>query len=119
MKNINYLLDSYKSILFIFVFSVVVIFCILTFLKSFVMQWFLISLIFCFIFLIFIYILKKHNDKIISDIAEIKHYLNHMTKKEYDAVLQVENFKESLEIAILLKNIAKRLKQKEKKSSKK
>jgi hypothetical protein len=119
MKNINYLLGSYKFILFIFVCIIVAIFCILTFVKSLIIQWLLLSLMFCFTFVIFIFILKKYNDDIVLDITAIKQYLDYMTKKEYDGVLHVKHFKEFLEIAILLKNIAKRLKQKEKKSSKK
>ena len=64
-------------------------------------------------------ILKKHNDEIISDTIKLKKYLGSISNKEYNAVLHIKYFKEYLEISVMLKNIVKRLNQKDKKFSKK
>lgn len=69
-------------------------------------------------FLLFIgviYASKKISDKVSSDILGLKSYLRDINAKEYESVIKIEHYVEFLEISVLLKNIVKRLKQKEKK----
>ena len=72
------------------------------------------------ILLFVFYMLKKINTKLEDDIQEIKNYVTEISShKNYDAIIKIKNYTEFLEISLILKNIVKRLKQKEKKARKK
>ena len=59
------------------------------------------------------YFLKKLNTKLTDDIKEIKNYVTEISEhKNYEAIIKIKNYKEFLEISLILKNIVKRLKQK-------
>jgi len=80
--------------------------------------WVFLFTIFLFI-IVFIYIKKKILG-IENDINAIKEYSKELSEnKNYEASIHIKYSKECLETSIYLKNIAKRLLQKEKKSSKK
>lgn len=68
------------------------------------------------LFLIAFYVSKKISDRVSSDVIGIKEYLEDINAKDYESVLKIEHYVEFLEISLLLKNIVKRLKQKDKKS---
>jgi len=70
------------------------------------------------IFVLF-YLYKKTVNKLSDDIAEVINYLDDINNKDYDSIIKINTFQEFLQISLLLKNIVKRLKQREKKSSKK
>jgi hypothetical protein len=74
-----------------------------------------------FLLLLFTLLLsKKLSTKISSDVEALKEYASDMSEaKNYKAIIKVEHYLECLETSIYLKNIAKRLSQKEKKPSKK
>jgi len=57
--------------------------------------------------------------KIDKDLSKIVHYLEKIDEKEYDAKLKIKHHLEFLHISVLLKNLVKRLHNKDKKSSKK
>jgi hypothetical protein len=66
------------------------------------------------------YVADRFSKKINSDVAALNAYAKDISEhKKYRSSIKIEYFLEILESAIYLKNIAKRLSQKEKKSSKK
>jgi len=67
-------------------------------------------------FWIAFYVSKKISDRVSRDVGEIKEYLEDVNAKDYESVIKIEHYVEFLEISLLLKNIVKRLKQKDKKS---
>jgi magnesium-transporting ATPase (P-type) len=82
--------------------------------------WIEISILATLLFIAMLYILRKLNAKLEEDINAIDTYVKEISEhKNYDAVIKIKHYLEFLEIAVVFKNIAKRLKQKEKKSSKK
>jgi len=119
MKDINHIFTQHRLFYFVALLVAVLIFTILNFFESLLVQWLCISLLFFItIFLMFL-VLKKHNDKIMSDSIRLRDYLENISNKKYDAVLHIKYIKEYLEISVILRNIVKRLNQKDKKSSKK
>ena len=82
--------------------------------------WIEIFVVFIVLFIVVAYLLRKLNTKLEEDINAIDTYVKEISEyKNYDAVIKIKHYLEFLEIAVVFKNIAKRLKQKEKKSSKK
>ena len=82
--------------------------------------WIEISMLATLLFISMVYILRKLNAKLEEDINAIDTYIKEISEsKNYGAVIKIKHYLEFLEIAVVFKNIAKRLKQKEKKSSKK
>lgn len=76
-------------------------------------------LLFLFAFTLAFFLLKKMNEKIVFDIAQIINYLDEVTNKNYSAVIKIKHFKEFLQISLMLKNLVKRLHSKDKKKTKK
>jgi len=64
--------------------------------------------LFCFVF----FILKHIISKVTDEIEDINNFLEEINKKNYDAVLKIEHHLEFLQLSLLLKNIVKRLKNK-------
>jgi len=82
--------------------------------------WIEIFVLFVLLSIAVFYLLKKLNTKLEEDINAIDTYVKEISEhKNYDAVLKIKHYLEFLEIAVVFKNITKRLNQKEKKSSKK
>jgi len=82
--------------------------------------WIEIFVVFLVLFILVLYLLRKLKAKLEEDISSIDTYVKEISEhKNYDAVIKIKHYLEFLEIAVVFKNIAKRLKQKEKKSSKK
>lgn len=82
--------------------------------------WIWIFLFSIFLFIIVFTYMKKKILEIENDINAIKEYTKELSEnKNYEASINIKHSKECLETSIYLKNIAKRLLQKEKKSSKK
>jgi ABC-type multidrug transport system fused ATPase/permease subunit len=73
------------------------------------------------ILILFIYWVSLYlSRRIERDMLALKEYTKKISEsKEYQASIKIENYFEFLESSIYLKNIAKRLSQKEKKTSKK
>jgi len=80
---------------------------------------FLLFLSFLFIFALAFYISKKMSEKISYDIEQITNYLDEITKKNYGAVIKIEYFYEFLQIALIVKNLVKKLHSKDKLKRKK
>jgi len=82
--------------------------------------WIEILVVFTLLFTLVAYLVQKLNAKLEEDINAIDTYVKEISEhKNYDAVIKIKHYLELLEIAVVFKNIAKRLNQKEKKSSKK
>lgn len=67
-----------------------------------------------------IYLYAKVLNNVNSDLEQIKNYIHDISEhKDYSSTVNIKNFTEFLQISLVLKNIVKRLNQKEKKTSKK
>ena len=70
-------------------------------------------------FLALVMMINTLHKKLNEDIDALSLYLKKIDAKEYDAQIKIKNYLDFLELSLLLKNLVKRLVQKEKKSSKK
>lgn len=67
------------------------------------------------VFIVFAYFLALRMSKRLQhDVDEVIDYLNAIGEKDYKAVLKIRYYKEFLQIALQLKNVVKRLRQREK-----
>ncbi len=62
----------------------------------------------------FLYI-KRLSDTLLEDVQHLGEYMQAINDKNYDAIIQIQHYTEFLKIALIFKNLVKRLKQKEKK----
>ena len=118
MLNLNQSLTLKSTFFFLLSFSIVSL--SITYLSNylsahFYILWTVVFLILLIIFVIVLYILKRKNDKILSDTQKIIDYLEEINDKNYEAILKTKHFSEFLQIELLLKNIIKRLHKKDKK----
>ena len=88
-------------------------------LKEYDFIWGMLILLFLLLALLSYFIVQRLSKKITSDIESKITYLEEINSKNYDAIIKIENYVEFLKMSLLLKNLVKRLKQKEKKASKK
>jgi len=58
-------------------------------------------------------------ERVSEDTKQIIEYLQAISKKNYETIIRINYFQDFLEISLLLKNLIKRVNQKDKKSSKK
>lgn len=65
-------------------------------------------------FIAFLYI-KKVSDALLEDVENFSDYIEEINKKNYDAVVKIQHYKEFLKMSLVFKNIVKRLGQKKKK----
>ncbi len=73
---------------------------------------------FVVIFLIAFYISKKMSERIVYDIHQITKYLDEISNKNYKAVIKTKYFYEFLQISLMLKNLVKKLSNREKQKQK-
>jgi len=81
--------------------------------------WIVVASLFIVTFLIIVMMIYKLHKRLNEDIETLSEYLKKIDAKEYDAEIKIKNYLEFLEFSLLLKNLLKRLYQKEKKASKK
>jgi len=112
---VNFILKT--ALLLLFLFAVVVL-CINLDLQKTTL---LISLALAFVtaFFVFIAMINNLHKKLKEDIDALAHYLKKIDAKEYDTKIVIKNYLDFLELSLLLKNLIKRVVQKEKKSTKK
>ena len=117
------MLKIFKDIYFNFAFKLFIFF-VISFIILFVLLlpyhletflWCQLLLLWVFVYSIVIFMLNTLHKKLDEDIASIAYYLKKIDAKEYDAELKIENYLEFLEIALLLKNLIKRLYNRDKK----
>ncbi|QOP45187.1 hypothetical protein [Sulfurimonas paralvinellae] len=75
-----------------------------------------ISVVFVLLSLLFFLFLGRYFKNIAADMEALMEYTNAINEKEYTAEVKIMHFVEFLQLSVLLKNIAKRLHQKKKKS---
>ncbi len=88
--------------------------------EGFNLVWLKISLVFLVLMIVAYFILKSLRNKIYEDLDSLSEYLYEVSQnKNYEKSVKIEHYIEFLQIAVALKNIIKRLAQKDKKASKK
>jgi hypothetical protein len=80
-----------------------------------VSDWLFLVALWIFVYILIILMLNNLHKKLDEDIATLSDYLKKIDAKEYDAKLKIKNYLEFLEIALLLKNLIKRLYNRDKK----
>lgn len=86
-----------------------------TFLYEYHIIWFELFILFLIFGVLMYFLLHAIGKKIEEDISSLNKYLDEINNKNYDAIIKIENYMEFLHSSLLLKNIVKRLKNKEKK----
>ena len=87
--------------------------------SDFYSLWIILGVILTLIVLMSFYIAKSMASRIEHDINELREYLNAISNKNYEAHIRIKYYQEFLEISVLLKNLIKRLNNREKKVVKK
>ncbi len=89
-------------------------------LDAFNLVWLKISLVFFVLMIVTYFILKSFRNRVYEDLDVVSEYIYEISEnKNYQKTLKIKHYLEFLKIAVGLKNITKRLVQKDKKSSKK
>ena len=86
--------------------------------NDFYSLWSKLAITFFIIILISFYISKMMSKKIVLDINEITNYLDEISNKNYNAIIKPRFFYEFLQISLLLKNLVKKLSNREKQKRK-
>lgn len=86
-----------------------------TFIGQFNAVWIDIGFVFIVVLFISYFFIKRLQNRIMQDTSEIQNYLEAIDAKNYDAVLKIKYYIEYLHCAVLLKNLVKRVKNKDKK----
>jgi signal transduction histidine kinase len=86
--------------------------------NNFYSLWSKLAITFLVIILISFYISKMMSKRIVLDIEEITNYLDQISNKNYNAVIKPRFFYEFLQISLLLKNLVKKLSNREKQKRK-
>ena len=76
--------------------------------------WTTLALVFAGFFVAVFLTLRFFIESVTDEIDDINDYLEEINKKNYEAVLKIEHHLEFLQLSLLLKNIVKRLKSKNK-----
>jgi len=84
---------------------------------DFTILWLEIGVVFVVVSLVSFFFVQRLQKRITQDTTQIQNYLEAIDAKNYDAVLKVDNYIESLHIAVLLKNLVKRVKNRDKKKN--
>jgi len=81
--------------------------------------WLEIGISFFILLTIALYVFSRTIKKITTDISSLTLYLEKISNKQYDSIIKIENYIEFLQLSMHLKNLVKRLQQKDKKQKKK
>ena len=75
--------------------------------------WMILGIAFLSILLLIYFSIKNIHHKLSQDITELQNYLDEVSNKNYKAVVKIKYFHEFLEMSLRLKNIVKRLNNKD------
>ena len=89
-----------------------------TVMEEFYTLWFRLAAVFSIFILISLVMAYKLSKKIRHDITQITEYLKEISEKNYKAIIKPEHFSEFLYIAVTLKNLAKKLNNRDKQKRK-
>ena len=104
------------ALFFLFIFFVLKLFLPLESLVYVISSVFIVFIILSLLFFLF---LRHYFKNIEKDINAITQYTHDINEKEYTSEVKIMHYVEFLHLSVLLKNIAKRLYQKDKKAAKK
>jgi len=76
--------------------------------------WAEVFILFTFLSGIVFLFVKFFTDRLLRDIEHFTEYLEEINNKNYDAIIKIQNYTEFLRMALIFKNLVKRLKPKEK-----
>lgn len=77
--------------------------------------WIILIALALFILLLIYFSIKNTRDKFLEDVEHFQDYIEEISNKNYQAVVKIKYFHEFLEMSLHLKNVVKRLKNKESK----
>jgi len=97
---------------------IIVALCLYVDLEGFLL-WTVVTVAFVLSFVAVVLMINILHRKLNEDIDTLTNYLQKIDAKEYDAEIKIKNYLEFLQLSLLLKNLIKRLVQKDKKLSKK
>ncbi|MCD6259617.1 MAG: sensor histidine kinase [Helicobacteraceae bacterium] len=86
--------------------------------SDFYSLWSRLIFVFLFIVAIALYFTKAMSNRILYDIKQITSYLDEVSNKNYKAILKTKYFFEFLQISLILKNLVKKLSNRDKKKRK-
>lgn len=102
----------------LFVFFIIIYFSLkpqLELIEAYNQIWIKLGVVSLFVLSFIYFIIKKMSDKLSQDIKEFLNYLEEVSNKNYQAVIKIKYFYEFLEMSLRLKNIVKRLNNKDSK----
>ena len=82
-------------------------------LEAYNQVWIKLSIAFMFILAFIYFAIKNISYKLSQDVEEFQSYLEELSNKNYRAVVKIKYFREFLEMSLRLKNIVKRLNNKD------
>lgn len=119
LKNFR---DSYKyfafKIAFIFILLFATVYIFLRSATSTNLTWYILGGIFLVAYIFVVKLINSIQKKLEEDIYSIKNYLKKIDVKEYDANIKIIHYLDFLQISLLLKNLVKRLNNRDKKQTK-
>ncbi len=86
--------------------------------SDFYSLWSKLSIVFVIAVLVAFYASKKMSEKIVYDIKQITKFLDEMSNKNYNAIIKTKYFYEFLQISLMLKNLVKKLRSRDKQKRK-
>lgn len=86
--------------------------------NDFYALWSRLIFVFLFIVLLGFYVSKKMSERIVYDIRQIMCYLDEISNKNYNAIIKTKYFYEFLQISLMLKNLVKKLSNRDKQKRK-
>jgi signal transduction histidine kinase len=86
--------------------------------QDFYSLWIKLAVLFFVILLIAFYASKRMSARVLYDIEQLTHYLDEISNKNYKAIIKTKYFYEFLQISLLLKNLVKKLSNRDKQKRK-
>lgn len=86
--------------------------------RGFYSLWYKLAITFIVIIFLAFYVSKMIGKRILFDVKQIKNYLDEISNKNYNAVIKIEYCYEALQLSLLLKNLVKKLSNREKQKRK-
>jgi two-component system phosphate regulon sensor histidine kinase PhoR len=86
--------------------------------ENFYSLWIKLAVLFLVILLLAFYASKRMSERVLYDIEQLTHYLDEISNKNYKAIIKTKYFYEFLQISLLLKNLVKKLSNRDKQKRK-
>lgn len=86
--------------------------------EDFYSLWIKLAILFLLILLLAFYASKRMSARVLYDIEQLTHYLDEISNKNYKAIIKTKYFYEFLQISLMLKNLVKKLSNRDKQKRK-